>query len=210
MHRGVAPRSGAAGSARGSYGVAGRTGPTAAPPPSAASSPAGCSAAQTRSSWPDREKTAPAAAAWNLVALQRLGEVCGTSLKEREGGSGPGVGGDWTLSWVGGRTRAELGIASEARPGRTEWSAPGPTGGGEGSPGCAPRARQRGFLQPYRILGISTGVCLLFKGSITVRSASASAFKPTPSSEPSAAGDGLVAGIAHHLEEGLGVSVCGS
>lgn len=129
-------------------------------------------------------------------------EWAGTGLcLEWEGAPGSSWGLPVTRAWV---------PEQLARPGRIGWSAPAPAGGGEGSPGCPPRARQRGLLQPCRIPGTSTGVCLLFKGSITVRSGSASAFKPTPSSGPSVAGEGLVPGIAHHLEEGVGVSVCGS
>lgn len=42
VHRSVSRGSGAEGSAQGPYRVAGRTGPTGTPPPSAVAAPAGC------------------------------------------------------------------------------------------------------------------------------------------------------------------------
>ncbi|XP_045331109.1 rRNA 2'-O-methyltransferase fibrillarin-like [Leopardus geoffroyi] len=133
------------------------------------------------------------------------------------GGRGAGVG---RTSSGGGARGLRLGAANRARPGPSAAGAPGAhwlarRGAGESAPlwalGVARGvswppvgARQRGLRQPCGGPGISTGIYCSAD-----RSPSASALKPTPSSELSEAGEVLVQRIAHQVEEGAGRSFSG-
>ena len=227
-HCGVWPGSRAAGGARGPYRAGGRTGPTAAPRPSAAAAPAGCSAAQTRPSWSraggdcaDRGRFEPGGSAARGRSVRPdpgpAPDTPGGGKRGTGGGRGAGVG---RTSSGGGARGLRLGAANRARPGPSAAGAPGAhwlarRGAGESAPlwalGVARGvswppvgARQRGLRQPCGGPRISTGIYCSAD-----RSPSASALKPTPSSELSEAGEVLVQRIAHQVEEGAGRSFSG-
>ncbi|XP_049471812.1 uncharacterized protein LOC125911745 [Panthera uncia] len=125
-------------------------------------------------------------------------------------GGGRGAGGGRTSSG-GGARGLRLGAANRARPGPSAAGAPGAhwlarRGAGESAPlwalGVARGvswppvgARQRGLRQPCGGPGISTGIYCSAD-----RSPSASALKPTPSSELSEAREVLVQRFAYQVE----------